>query len=401
MMILVAGMMFFRPVGAQTPTTKKSMIPSEDYHIHRSSLKNVYLKMEEGRHVKVAFLGGSITAMRGWRYMLQAYFQERFPEAEFEFIQAGVPSMGSTSDAFRMERDVVRFGPVDLLFVEAAVNDEVKNRMPVEQLRGMEGIVRHARYVGPETDIVFMYFVDPYKIEKYRQGRVPEVIANHDSVAKYYDISAINLAREVTDRIDAGEFDWEHDFRNLHPSPFGQRIYWRSMVCFLEDEWNRAAVDPRKEITTHSLPEKMDQGCYDRGWLFPAWQLPHPDGWKYVEVWDPEYKVGKRTNYYHVPVLIGEEPGKVLKYGFEGNAVGIVAVAGPDEGIIEYRIDKGNWQKKDLFTKYSQGLYLPWYYTLGADLDPGRHTLEIRLTGEKNEKSKGTKAHIRYIFVNR
>ncbi len=375
-------------------------ISSLDYHIHRSSLKNVWLKMEKGhQRVKVAFLGGSITNMRGWREMLQNYFRWRFPQTEFEFIQAGVPSMGSTSDAFRMDRDVVRFGPVDLLFVEAAVNDGVNSRTSLEQIRGMEGIVRHARYAGPETDIVFMYFADPWKTEDYRQGVVPDVIVNHDSVAKYYNISAINLAREVTERMDAGEFDWEHDFRNLHPSPFGQHVYVRSMIDFLEDEWLRSAKE-KPEITAYTLPEKMNSGCYDRGCLYPAWQLPAPEGWKYVETWDPEIKAGTRSNYYHVPMLIGEVPGKIFKYKFTGNAVGIVDVAGPNEGIIEYRIDKVKWQKKDLFTPYSSHLWLPVYYTLGAGMAPGKHTLEIRLTGEKNEKSLGTQAHIRYIFVN-
>ena len=71
-------------------------------------------------------------------------------------------------------------------------------------------------------------------------------------------------------------------------------------------------------------------------------------GWKYPETWDPEYKAGVRTNYYHLPMLIGEKPGKALKYEFTGNAVGIVDVAGPDEGIIEYRIDKERWKKKRL-----------------------------------------------------
>jgi hypothetical protein len=379
----------------QTP-----VLSPRPYHIHRSSLTNVYRKMQKGRQVKIAFLGGSITAMRGWRYMVEQYLVKRFPETEFDFVQAGIPSMGSTSDAFRMERDVVNFGPVDLLFVEAAVNDHVKGRRPVEQIRGMEGVVRHARYVGPQTDIVFMYFVDPDKMKDYRAGRVPEVIVNHERVAKHYGISSINLAREVTDRIDAGEFDWEHDFRNLHPSPFGQKIYRNSIVMFLEDEWKKAEKE-KGTVSDHTLPEKLDPGCYDRGWLCPAWQLPQAKGWRYVEVWDPEYPVGKRTNYYHVPVLIGETPGKVLKYAFEGNAVGIVAIAGPDEGVIEYRIDKSAWKKQDLFTKYSRGLYLPWYYTLGAGLAPGEHTLEIRLSGEKNDQSKGTKCHIRYIYVNR
>lgn len=376
-------------------------ISSEDYHIMRGSLRNSWVKMKKGsKRVKVAFLGGSITNMKGWRYMLQNYLQKRFPHTEFEFVQAGVPSMGSTSDAFRMERDVVNFGPVDLLFVEAAVNDAVKGRTSVEQIRGMEGVVRHALSVGPETDMVFMYFVDPGKMADYKKGKTPEVILNHDSVARHYNISAINLAKEVTDRISAGEFDWEHDFRNLHPSPFGQKIYLHSMVSFLEEAWKKADREGDR-ITEHPVPAKIDPASYDRGWLIPAWAIEPATGWKYLEIWDPEYKAGVRTNYYHVPMLIGEKPGKTLKYEFTGNAVGIVDVAGPDEGIIEYRIDKGPWKKKDLFTRFSRHLYLPWYYTLGSGLKPGKHRLEIRLTGEKNEQSQGTKCHIRYVYINR
>jgi hypothetical protein len=63
---------------------------------------------------------------------------------------------------------------------------------------------------------------------------VPEVIQLHEKVAEHYNISTINLAKEVTERIDAGEFDWENDFKDLHPSPFGQNIYAQSMKQFLE-----------------------------------------------------------------------------------------------------------------------------------------------------------------------
>ena len=64
--------------------------------------------------------------------------------------------------AFRLERDVLSRGPVDLLFVEAAVNDA--SNMPGRpelMLRGMEGVVRQARRVNPRTDIVHLHFVMP------------------------------------------------------------------------------------------------------------------------------------------------------------------------------------------------------------------------------------------------
>jgi hypothetical protein len=388
-----------QPVGSDM--MQHPVLAPSNYNIIRGNLNNSLIKMERGRKkIRVAFLGGSITNMRGWRYMLSLYLQKRFPKTEFEFIQAGVPSMGSTSDAFRLGRDVLYNGPVDLLFVEAAVNDGGMGRTDAEYIRGMEGIVRHTRYMGPATDIIFMYFVDQDKMEDYRNGKVPQVILDHDSVASHYNIPAINLAKEVTDRIDAGEFTWKDDFKNLHPSAFGQRIYVRSMINFLENYW-KDGLSQQDQTTEYILPEKLDNGCYDHGQLIPAWELDLTEGWKYMETWDPEFEVGTRKNYFHVPMLIGDYPAKTFSFEFNGNAVGIVDIAGPDAGIIEYRIDKGPWQKKDLFTRYSQRLYLPSYYTLGTGLPSGQHSLQIRILNEKNPDSKGKSCKIRYIYVNR
>ena len=99
-------------------------------------------------------------------------------------------------------------------------------------------------------------------------------------------------------------------------------------------------------------------------------------------------------------MLVGEYPGKVIKFHFEGNAVGIAVAAGPDAGIIEYSIDNSDWQKQDLFSKWSKQLYLPWYYTLATGLKNKKHTLQIRLSEEKNPESNGNKCVLRYFYFN-
>jgi len=75
------------------------------------------------------------------------------------------------------------------------------------------------------SSIFPILMVAPLLIGDYRNGKIPEVIQLHEKVAKHYAISVINLAKEVTERIDAGEFDWENDFKNLHPST--GRYLWR------------------------------------------------------------------------------------------------------------------------------------------------------------------------------
>ncbi|MEN8118672.1 MAG: GDSL-type esterase/lipase family protein [Bacteroidota bacterium] len=377
----------------------KAKLDASAYHIMRGGIRNSFIKFEQEKKGRVAFLGGSITKMGGWRDSICNYLASRFPDTEFDFIPAGIGSMGTTPAAFRLQRDVLKNGPVDLLFEEAAVNDATNGRTAEEQIRAMEGIVRHVRKNNPVCDVVIMHFVDPDKMKTYRKGEVPEVIQNHEKVAEHYNISTINLAKEVTERIDAGEFTWTDDFKNLHPSPFGQNIYYQSMKIFLDNAWfGFVADDDKPEV--HKMPDKLDVACYNNGILVPVEDVGRLKGWSYVENWQPDDKKGTRSNYANVPMLVGEDAGKIVKFKFEGNAVGIAVAAGPDAGIIEYSIDGELWQKQDLFTRWSSYLHLPWYYTLASGLKPGKHILQLRVSKEKNQASAGRFCRIRYFFVN-
>jgi sialidase-1 len=368
------------------------------YHIHRETLNNSCQTFQKDQ-ARVAFLGGSITYNPGWRDSLYTYFKQTYPETEFDFINAGIPSMGSTPGASRFKRDVLKNGPVDLLFLEAAVNDFTNSRTSIEITRAMEGIVRHALRDNPKTEIIIMHFADPNKLDTYRQGQVPEVIRLHEQVADHYNISTINLAKEVTERIDAGEFDWENDFKDLHPSPFGQNIYFRSMKKFLEDACEVTQVDV--ELETTQLPDPLDPYSYSNGTLIePGDDHASGVGWDLVEDWQPSDEIGTRSNYVDVPMLIGEYPGEPIRFQFEGNTAGIAVASGPNAGIIEYRVDGSSWKKQDLFTQWSQQLYLPWFFTLASGLENGKHSLEIRILEEKNSESDGRHAIIRYFYHN-
>ena len=373
-------------------------LESANYHTMRNGIQNCRIQFERNKTGRVAFLGGSITYNPGWRDSICTYLEQRFPETKFEFIAAGIPSMGTTPGAFRLQRDVLSKGKIDLLFEEAAVNDATNERTTDEQIRAMEGIIRHTRKSNPAVDIVMMHFVDPDKMNDYRHNLEPQVITNHNKVANHYNIPVINLAKEVTERIGNGEFTWEGDFKNLHPSPFGQGIYAHSMIEFLENAFS-AHIDNDDKITGYSLPGKLDNFCYDNGELIDIKSVKVTKGWSIDPKWNPNDGTGLRPNYFNVPMLIGE-PGKSISLNFKGTAVGIAVAAGQDAGIVEYRIDKGEWQKQNLFTRWSNQLHLPWYYTLANGLDQKEHKLELRISEEKDGQSKGNTCRIRYFFAN-
>jgi len=110
-----------------------------EYFELRDGLANCRIKFEREKTGRIAFLGGSITASGGWRDHTIKYFQQKYPATKFDFISAGIGSMGSVPHAFRLERDVLSHGLVDPLFVEAAVNDASNiPDHPEQMLRGTE-----------------------------------------------------------------------------------------------------------------------------------------------------------------------------------------------------------------------------------------------------------------------
>ena len=311
--------------------------------------------------------------------------------------------MGSTPGAFRLERDVFASGEVDLIFLEAAVNDSSNGRSALEMTRGVEGIIRHARELNGNVDIVLMHFVDPGKMVSYRAGEVPLVIRQHEAVASHYGVSTVHLAREVTERIDADQFTWKDDFKNLHPSPFGQRLYAASIRRLLSRYWAVRRLT-EQVVLEHSTPEPLDRFSYDAGALLGIEEASELSGFKLIERCDPRADGvggGVRDGFVNVPMLVGTEAGASLSLNFEGRAVGLWVAAGPDSGEIEFRIDGGPWETQGLFTPWSRGLHLPWVYVLAAELESKPHTLELRISAAKHPNSVGHSCRIAHFVFNR
>lgn len=357
----------------------------------RGSLQNSYTKFKRRGKARVAFMGGSITEMNGWRTMICEDLKQRFPDTEFDFVAAGISSTGTTPGAFRLENDILSKGPVDLLFVEAAVNDDTNYFNYIEQIRGMEGEVRHALTVNPETDIIMLHFIyDPF-IPTISNGRIPDVILNHERVANHYLIPSINLAGEIVSRMQHGEFDWTK-FGGTHPAPFGHKFYAAAINHLFDEMWMAGS-----SLQPHVIPASpLDKYSYYNGKFVDIRQAELGKGWTYVEAWHPDDQAGKRNGFVDVPMIETTRAGSKLKLSFTGTAVGIFCVAGPEAGVLEYSIDGLPFKQLDMYTEWSEHLYIPWVYMFETELDNKPHRLEVRMTG----KGKGTSCQIRNFVVN-
>ncbi|HSF45584.1 MAG TPA: SGNH/GDSL hydrolase family protein, partial [Chitinophagaceae bacterium] len=380
----------------QNTTPVKNPIDPSVYHTVRSHLGNSYLKFTTEKKGRVAFMGGSITEHGAWRNKICRYLQERFPDTEFEFINAGISSTGSTPGAFRLEKDVLSKGEIDLLFEEAAVNDPTNGFASIANVRAMEGIIRHAMIRNPRMDIVVMHFADPDKVKWYNEGRTPHVINDHEKVADHYKVITINLAKEVTDRIKAGEFNWENDFKDLHPSLFGHEVYARSIKSLLQSEYSKPTASSGKQ-----LPALLDKFSYSSGMYEDVSKAKLIKGWKLDNNWIPTDGLATRSQYINLPALIATEPNAELKLEFTGTAIGVCVASGADAGKLAYSIDGGPFKTKDLYTQWSSFLHLPWYVMLNDELKRGKHQIVIRISTEKHADSKGHAARILHFLVNK
>jgi len=341
----------------------------------RGNLDNSLAAMSVEKKATVAFFGGSITEMTGWKEMIMTDLKNRFPQTDFEFISAGIASLGSTPHAFRFEEDVLGKGVPDLLFVEAAVNDHTNGFGPQEQVLGMEGIVRHALTVNPFMDIVFLHFIyDPF-IPMLDAGEIPDVILNHERVANHYHLNSIDLAQEVAQRMRDGEFNWK-TFGGTHPAPFGHKIY-AAAIAELFDKYMK---DPAAYVRApHALPEeKLERNCYGNGRLLAPSAASGTRGFRLVNDWVPPGKAGTRKQYVHVPTLVCEKGGSLV-LEFEGTAIGLYCTCGPNAGILSYTIDGKEFPHLDTYTRWSKNLHIPWMHMLATDLAPGQHTLRLKV----------------------
>ena len=365
----------------------------------RGDYRNSYQMFEKERVGTVAFLGGSITEMKGWRDMICEDLKQRFPYTKFTFIDAGIPSTGSTPGAFRLADDVLSKAKVDLLFVEAAVNDDTNGFNAIEQVRGMEGIVRHALLSNPSMDIMMLHFIyDPF-IPKLDGGQMPDVILNHERVANHYLIPSVNLATEIAARMREGEFNWEQ-FGGTHPKPLGHSYYAATINKVLDEMYAPCAVADAA-VKPHVLPAvPLDGYSYTNGKLVDIRQAHISKGWQLVPSWTPRLTAETRPGFVDVPMLETDRPGAKLTLDFEGTAVGIFCVSGPAAGILEYSVDGAPFKKLDTFTAWSGGLYIPWVYMFDTELPKGKHRLTLRMSKDHHPQSKGTSCQIRQFVVN-
>ena len=346
----------------------------------RGDFKNLKAAAGKGK-VRVVTLGGSITQnAKGHSAMLPEWLREKFPDAEVDAVNAGLSSTCSTTGAFRLQRDVLNQGDVNLLVVEFAVNDDQDAMHSlVDATRGMEGIVRQMRMHSPETDLLMVQYVNPGMLEKMQNGEVPVSVQAHEAVAEHYGITSVNVVRALAD----GAMDWK-TYGGTHPKKEGYELATRLMTDALE----RGMAG--ESGAAEELPEPLDKECYDGATLVDPQTAAWLGAWKWGKVSRDLIPDGAiRGDYEGLELLRADEPGTTLYLGFSGRAIGAFILAGPDSGIVEVSIDAGEWQSIDTWHRFSKSLNYPRSVMFASGLRPGGHQLALRIRDRGDVDAEG------------
>ncbi len=71
---------------------------------------------------------------------------------------------------------------------------------------------------------------------QYRAGGVATSINAHRQVAERYEISTIDLAKEIQEEIDSKKITWQ-EVGGVHPAPRGNRICADMTAAVLDQAW--------------------------------------------------------------------------------------------------------------------------------------------------------------------
>lgn len=325
----------------------------------RDGIGNVMEKIRAGKEITVAYFGGSITEMDGWRRLSLEWLRTRYPSVKFREVNAAIGGTGSPLGVFRYAHDVLSQKP-DLVFVEFATND--LRLRPETIARNFDGFLRQTWRQDPLIDVVFAYTVTVASLSDYLEGRRPPSAEAMENVAAHYGIPSVDFGWHVTDEVRAkrlvmsrgevatavpenapdadekiaaelkqrGQVLFARD--GVHPTLSGHRLYMDSLTRLWMVLETIAAVSHAGRL---SRPYRS--AAYESARMVPIKrEMLQGEGWKSLSADDPDQKAfGARAGQ----LWCCARPGGRMSFSFKGTVCKIYDLVGPDGGQVNITVD--------------------------------------------------------------
>lgn len=395
-----ASALYFDVSAANIPAIEASNFNNEQECNVRGGLPGFFEKVNSGKKVVVAFIGGSITqANFGYRLQTARYLEQTYPQASFQWINAGVSGTGTELGAFRINEQVLSHQP-DLIFIEFAVNGAYA--------AGMEGMIRQTIKKNPNTAICLLYTILTGQTAFYQKNDLPPNIKELEQIAAYYELPSVNLGMEPASLEAEGKLIWKGNPADqqkilfsedgIHPTTAGGNLYAAAIARAFKK------IETAKILKKKELPKPLITAAWDEATMVDPSALPVPDqGWRVIAAdTDPNLK---KFSPWFSNVLSANKPGATFSFRFKGDMLGVFDIGGPEVGQLEWTIDgkpiklsrekEGNfiyYQAKDTtaadvlnrFNNYCYNRYRGQFDVI--KIPHGDHLVKVTLSGQKADK---------------
>lgn len=382
---------------AATPEYK-GPVKAKEFHV-RDGIGHVMEKIRTGKPLVIAYLGGSITEMDGWRRLSREWLQKKYPDCRFAEIHAAIGGTGSELGVFRFEHDALRYKP-DLLFVEFATNDGWKK--PEDIWANFDGIIRQTWRRNPETEIVFVYTITASMMKEYGEGMCPRAASAMEQIADYYGIPSIGFGPRVAAEVKAGRLvmsigevetavpketpDRDRLINEelkrkgkilfakdgVHPALPGHEFYLESIKAAWAAMEGRKPVDHAKKLSAPFFDARLEAAK-----MVPIRKEMLKGHWTKLPPGDPNQKQFERRGGQ---MWMADTPGDVIRFRFRGTECRIYDLLGPDCGRVWITVDgqrsKCPVDRFDSYCTYYRLMGFPVFR--GMD---GVHDVEIEVDG--------------------
>ena len=383
-LISFALISLFRYAGADTPAADEAAIQARSLVSmgDTARLQHALAKARRGEKVVVAVIGGSITqgASAGAvedRYgnVIAAWWRERFPTTEVQFVNAGIGATGSNIAAHRAQDHLIRHKP-DFVVIEFGVNDP-NTELAAETL---EGLVRQILREPNQPAAMLLFTM-------HRNGGNAQEW--HSKIGRHYALPMVSFRDALWPEIEAGRMKWEDvEADEVHPNKRGHHYcaqFVNALVAKVADDLPVDSELPAIKPT----PAPLISDTYEHTAILNSGNLTplRAEGWTDL----PGCPFG--------PGWAADQPESVLELTVPGTAVSLIfhRIKG-DMGIIEAQVDGRPAVRMNAWFNADWGGYSACEM-VGQDLGPGPHTLRITLLKERAEASAGNRFELQAVLA--
>lgn len=302
----------------------------------RKGLPNFLKKAGNSKKIRVGYIGGSITqANQGYRKQTTKLLSELLPDNEIVELAAGIPGTDADLGACRVADQLLSKQP-DLVFIEFAANGGFP--------QGIEGIIRQVKKANIHTDICLLYVATVNQLNDYQKGSVLPHIVLIEQLADHYQLPSVHMALYPAWMVEQEKLIAKGDSKSklrkpvftedgVHPLTSGGNLYAAAVVRMFT-----AALDlPVSEET--GLPD-LPSAVYSDNWEHAQWVDPK-EGAIFSDDWKEIPATGRLQQFgvWFPTVMTADKAGASCTIRFEGDAIGLFDIGGPEVGQLKVMLD--------------------------------------------------------------